>query len=141
MQLFKWTKTHEIFLPELDAEHRNICRGGSEFYKAVLAGAPPERLSTLLQSLLESAESHFQHEERMMGEAEFPSFAWHKHQHDAVRHRAQELVNRIEAGDSGARIEFLGFLSGWIRDHTSVADRMMGAYLRNWQRRRVAVAS
>ena len=140
MQLFKWTKTHDIFLPEIDAEHRNICRGGSELYKAIMAGAPPERLSTLLQSLLESAESHFQHEERIMRESEFPSLPWHQQQHDAVRHRAQEFMTRIQAGDSGASTELLTFLSGWLRDHTSVADRMMGAYLRNWQRRQ-AVAS
>jgi hemerythrin len=141
MQLFKWSKMHEVFVPEIDAEHRNILRAGSELYKAVMAGAPADHVCTLLRSLLTTAEEHFQHEERLMRDSEFASYEWHKQQHDAVRKRAKEFVRLIDAGEPDARIELLTFLSGWLRDHTAVADRMMGAYIRNWQRRQSSLAS
>jgi len=141
MQLFRWSKTHEVYLPEIDAEHRVLFQRGSELYKAILAGAEPDRLSALLADLLQAATDHFEHEERLMRSAHFPSLAWHKQQHDAVRKRASECIARIDAGESEARIELLKFLSSWMRDHLSVADRMMGAYLRNWQRRTSAIAS
>jgi len=141
MQLFRWSKTHEVYLPEIDAEHRHLFQRGSELYKAILAGAEPDRLSALLTDLLQAAEDHFEREERLMRSAGFPSFAWHKQQHDAVRKRARECSARIAAGESEARVELLTFLSSWLCDHTSVADRMMGAYIRNWQRRVRALAS
>lgn len=141
MRLFKWSKDHEIFLPEVDAEHRNIFRAGEELYKAILSGAAPEHACTLLRGLLQAAEDHFEHEERIMREAAFPSYEWHRQQHNAVRQRAREYVARMEAGDQEARPELLKFLSSWLRDHLAVADRMMGAHIRNFRRRQQALAS
>ena len=70
-----------------------------------------------------------------------PPLPWHKSQHDAVRKRAKAVVTRMEKGDSAAAGELLEFLSVWLRDHMSVADRMMGAYLRNYLRFNTSLAS
>jgi hemerythrin len=50
-------------------------------------------------------------------------------------------VKRIESGDTAAAGELLQYLSDWLRDHISVPDRMMGAYLRNYLRFNTSVAS
>jgi hypothetical protein len=47
----------------------------------------------------------------------------------------------MEKGDSAAAGELLEFLAGWLRDHMGVADRMMGAHLRNHQRFNTSLAS
>jgi hemerythrin len=47
----------------------------------------------------------------------------------------------MEKGDSAAAGELLNFLAVWLRDHMSVADRMMGAYLRNYLRFNTSLAS
>jgi hemerythrin len=141
MQLFKWSASHEVFLPEIDAEHKNLCRLGRELQKAIVAGEDSERIVSMLRVLLAEAEEHFRHEEKMMREAGFPSLTWHKQQHDAIRKRAKACMARVAKGDGEARAELLKVLSGWLRDHTAVADRMMGAYLRNAQRQARALAS
>ena len=94
-----------------------------------------------MANLLESAEEHFRHEERLMRAMHYTAFEWHKSQHDAVRKRAKAVVTRMEKGDSAAARELLNFLAVWLRDHTSVADRMMGAYLRNYLRFNTSLAS
>ena len=48
---------------------------------------------------------------------------------------------RVEAGESDALEMLMEFLAGWLKDHTSVTDRMMGAYVRNYERLHHAVAS
>ena len=101
----------------------------------------PAQQKPILANLLESAEEHFRHEERLMRAMHYTAFAWHKSQHDAVRKRAKAAVRRIEEGDSAAAGELLEFLSVWLRDHMSVADRMMGAYLRNYLRFNTSLAS
>ena len=53
----------------------------------------------------------------------------------------RQLARRVEAGDAAAAGELLEFLSVWLRDHMSVADRMMGAYLRNYLRFNTSLAS
>jgi hemerythrin len=141
MLSFKWSKAHAVYLPEIDAEHRNIFRMAEELQKAATAGADSERVLTLLRGVLTATEAHFNREERLMRSLQYPLYTWHKQQHDTVRKRSRQVLKKFEAGEVGALEMLMGFLAGWLRDHTSVADRMMGAYLRNYERLHHAVAS
>ena len=141
MSLFKWSSAHSVYLPEIDAEHRALYMLGNELHKAMLAGADPVHLKPIVDNLLESAEQHFRHEERLMRAIHYTSFDWHKGQHDAVRKKAKALAKRIDAGDSAATGELLEFLAEWLRGHLGVADRMMGARLRNYLRFNTSLAS
>ena len=70
----------------------------------------------------------------MMTETEYPSILWHTGQHNTLRKRCAELLERIEAGDTKAPHELVRFIANWLKDHTGLADRMMGAHLRNRER-------
>jgi hemerythrin len=141
MSLFKWSSAHSIYLAEIDAEHRALYRLGDELHKALLAGADLAQLKPILVNLMESAEHHFRHEERLMRAMHYTAFAWHKRQHDTARRKSKELAGRIAGGDRAAADELLKFLSAWLRDHMSVADRMMGASLRNYLSFNTSLAS
>ena len=141
MSLFKWSNAHSVYLPEIDAEHRTLYRLGDELHKAVLAGADAARLQPILVNLLETAEQHFRHEERLMRAIHYTAFDWHKRQHDAVRKRAKAAVRRVAAGDSAVVGELIEFFGDWMRGHVAVADRMMSARLRNYLRFNTSVAS
>jgi len=141
MSLFKWSSACSVYLPEIDAEHREIFRLGDELHKALLAGTALAQLKPILANLLEAEEQHFRHEERLMRAMRYDALAWHKRQHDTARRKSRELVKRIESGDTGAAGELLQYLSNWLGDHISVPDRMMGAYLRNYLRFNTSVAS
>lgn len=132
MSLFKWTSGHSVYLAEIDAEHRTLYRLGDELEKALLAGAETATLRPIVANLVESAEQHFRHEERLMRAMHYLSADWHKSQHDAARKRCKALAKEINAGNAAAATDLLKFLSGWLQDHMSVADRMMGASLRNY---------
>jgi hemerythrin len=138
---FKWSSDHSVYLPEMDAEHRTLYLLGDELHKTLVAGADVEVQKPIVTNLLETAEEHFRHEERIMRAMHYTAFAWHKSQHDAVRKRAKSALTRMEKGDSAAAGELLEFLAGWLRDHMGVADRMMGAHLRNHQRFNTSLAS
>jgi hemerythrin-like metal-binding protein len=84
--------------------------------------------------LIIETRKHFSSEERKMRAARYPSYDWHKQQHNAVRKRIKLYGPRIEAGDLEAAKALLEFFTGWLKDHTALTDRMMGAYLRNHER-------
>ena len=141
MRLFKWSKMHAVFIPEIDAEHKNIFRLAAELYQAVAGGAPAGQTHALLRELIASSEAHFAHEERLMRSTHYPASAWHKGQHNTVRKRVKEFAPRIEAGEGEAAFLLLEFLSGWLRDHVRLADCMMAAHVRNFERDQAALAS
>jgi hemerythrin len=135
-RLFQWSETHAIFVPEIDAEHRNLYRAGAGLDRAVAAGVKAPQLKEMVRAAVSAAEDHFAHEERLMRAAHYSGLAWHKQQHDGTRRRLKDFARRVEAGDKPAVRELLDFLAPWMRDHVGLADRMMGAYLRNQQRLR-----
>jgi hemerythrin-like metal-binding protein len=141
VRLFKWSKMHAVSVPEIDAEHQNIFRLADQLQQAVEAGAPAHRALALLRQLTASAADHLAHEERLMHSTGYPALAWHKGQHDTARKKIGEFVPRIEGGDHLAAPLLLKFLSGWLRDHIRLADCMMAAHLRNYERARAALAS
>lgn len=134
MRLFHWTRAKSVFMTELDAEHRSLYEMGENLHQRWSKGAPLEAMIPSVRALLAAAEEHFAHEERLMRAAHYPLLNWHKRQHETARNASRPLVARIEAGDRQAVKEMLDFLSGWLKDHLAVADRMMAAALRAFAR-------
>ena len=134
MRLFQWNTANAVYLAEVDAEHRAIYQAAGELHQASMGSAPAERILEILRSLIAHSEDHFAHEERLMQTSNYEAYAWHKQSHDTARKRLAEFAARMEAGSTGEVEELLEFLSGWLRDHVGVADRMMSAYVRNYQR-------
>jgi hemerythrin len=130
-----------VYLPEIDAEHRELCRIGSELHKTVLAGGKPAQVRPVLVNLLEAAEEHFRHEERLMRVVHYAAFDWHKRQHDTARKRLRNAVRHVDTGDANAWLELMTFLNTWLGDHMTVTDRMMGAFIRNYLRFNTSLAS
>jgi hemerythrin len=132
---------HAVFIPEIDAEHKNIFRLADELREAVAIGAPADQSQPILRELIARAEDHFAHEERLMRATNYPAAVWHKGQHDTVRKRVKEFAPRIEAGERQAAPLLLEFLSDWLRNHTRLADCMMAAHVRNYERGQAVLAS
>jgi hemerythrin len=141
MQHFKWTKAHAVYLPQVDAEHRNLFRMAEELHQAVRTGSEAARVSELVRPLLVAIEEHFAHEERLMRSVACPDYDWHKLQHDSMRRKMNQLLDELEEGDAEAPGRFLESLSRWFKDHCSLTDRMMGSHVRNFERLHAAAAS
>jgi len=134
MHPFKWTKARAVWVPEIDDEHRMIFRTADELNQAVLTDAPQSQVLEILHRLIGLADAHFTHEETLMRSYRYSSSEWHLQQHETVRKRLRQFVPRIEAGDHEAALLLLEFLAGWLKDHLSLADRMLGAYVLNRRR-------
>jgi len=131
MRYLKWNTSHAVFVEEIDDEHKEIFAVVGDLHRVLASGVSLVELRELTQRLIACAEGHFAHEERLMRASRYGSFAWHRRQHNAASKRVQWYVPRIEQGDTTAGLALVEFLTSWLRDHTRVADRMMGAFLRN----------
>jgi len=134
MRQIQWSSENEVFIAQIDAEHRDLFQLAEGFERAVTQHAPPLAIREHLSAFAAHVAEHFSHEEWLMQSVEYPSYGWHKQQHETVRRRLKLLGPLIESGDSEATDLFLEFLANWLNDHTSVTDRMMAAYVRNYER-------
>lgn len=141
VRLFKWTKMHAVFIPEIDAEHQSLFRLADDLHQAVLGGAPADRALAMLRELIACGEDHLAHEERLMRTTHCPALAWHKGQHDTMRKKLAEFAPLIEDRERQEALSLLKSLSGWLRDHVRLADCMMAAHVRNFERDQAVRAS
>src|SRR5512142_927316 len=107
----------------MDAEHRNLFLIAQALEHAIESKAPVAETVEQLQTLAAHAEEHFSHEEWLMQSVRYPSFGWHREQHNTARRRLKLFQPMIEAGDEEAANAFLEFLADWLNDHTRVTDR------------------
>ncbi len=130
----KWSTSHAVFVAEIDDEHREIFEAVSNLQLVLSSGGRLPEVRKLTQRLSACILAHFAHEERLMRAARYGSILWHKKQHDNARRRLVRFVLQIEQGDTKAGLALIEYLTSWLRDHTRLADRMMGAFLRNQRR-------
>jgi len=138
MRLFKWSKANACFVPELDNEHRAIYREADELQQSLTAAAPEFEILEILHRLVATTEDHLLHEEGLMRSTRYDAREWHRQQHDTLRKRLRQFLPLIEGGDRQAALALIEFLSKWLKDHTTLADRMLGAHLRNQDRQHAA---
>jgi hemerythrin-like metal-binding protein len=141
MSLFKWSPSHSVYLPEIDSEHRAIYGLGNKLHEALAAGTRSARLQAMAEEFKTALEEHFRHEERLMSAIHYTSATWHKKQHDVARRFARGLVRQVSTGLKPEAGESLEAIADWMNDHLRVADRMMGARLRNYLRFNTSLAS
>jgi len=134
MRQFTWNPENEVFIAQIDAEHRDLYQIAEGLAHAIEAGAPPAETRERLRTLAAHVEDHFSHEEWLMKSVAYPAFGWHRQQHNTARRRLKLFVPLIEAGDGEAAELLLEFMADWLNDHTTITDRMMAAFVRNYER-------
>ena len=132
----RWTPEQSVHVPAIDAEHEEMFRVAPALRQALLAGDKTGHLDLLCRRLAAELNGHFSHEERLMRDAEYPAYVWHERQHRTARAKMGALERDVQRGECQSMFESLESVAVWMRDHTSVADRMVGSYLRNYWRTR-----
>ena len=129
-----WSTSHAVFVTEIDDEHKEIFEAVARLQAALASDGPLSEVRKLTQRLISCIVGHFAHEERLMRAARYGSLRWHKQRHSAASKRVGQFVLRIEQGDTKAGVELVEYLTSWLPEHAGLADRMMGAFLRNHRR-------
>jgi hemerythrin len=120
-----WKEMYSVGEPSLDDQHRQILSIINDLYLAREAGREYSELGALLDRMVAYTMSHFEHEERLMREWNYPDFDNHKAQHDQMRRRTAGLrsnVNLVTGHD------LLSFLKSWWTSHIQAEDKCYVPY-------------
>jgi hemerythrin len=131
MRSIKWSTSEAIWIDEIDDEHKAIFAVVADMQRVLLDSRPLADIRAILERLTGAIKDHFAHEQRLMHASRYPGLGWHKRQHYSARRNVRRFTLGIERGDRHAGLAMVEYLTAWLRNHTRVADRMMGSYLRN----------
>lgn len=134
MILTRWSNSYAVCVPQIDSEHRVLIRLANDLYGSLAVNSPPSRVQPVLHDLAGHADAHFAHEESMMRACRYPLYEWHRRQHLAAISSMKRLARTIRRRRADLALAQLEALAAVLHNHIRLADRMLGAYLRNYQR-------
>lgn len=123
MALMTWSDHLSVGVSELDAQHQKLVAMINQLHEAMTKGQGAEVLKPILGGLIQYTASHFATEERYMQRFNYPDYAKHKEEHDALTWKVKDLKERYEQGKTMLSVETMTFLTTWLTTHIQGTDR------------------
>jgi hemerythrin len=124
-----WTPAYAVGNDAIDADHERLFALFNEFVGAVNDNRGDSEIQGVLAELLEYTDYHFDREERLMREFDYPDYAAHKAMHDSFVAQIHDVNSALDAGgEKGAFV--LSVLGKWLTGHILSVDAKVGSWLK-----------
>jgi hemerythrin len=128
-----WRDEYSIGVPEVDAQHQELLINIRKLSDSFREGRKLD-VQEILKFLGGYAVHHFNTEEVLMRESNYPFIAQHIREHQTFVKYFTKLCQEIELSEPNSayvtfRIQLL--LVDWLINHTTKTDKHLGVYLRN----------
>ena len=132
-----WNSNYEVGNAQVDSEHKEIFGMVDKLLADDFSGRP-DKIKTTVDFLAGYVVRHFDHEESLMSESEYPDTGAHMKQHRDFIATVGDLVARIEGNlDSiDLSLEVNKVIVDWLAEHVMGSDKVMINYYRKWSSNR-----
>jgi hemerythrin len=126
----EWTERMSVGVVRFDDEHRQLIGLINQLYDAVQAGHGRQALGPVLDAMIDYTKTHFEHEEALLRQHNYPTLDAHKAEHEALARQVLDIQRKYHAGASAMlSMEVMSFLKGWLVKHIQGTDRQYGRFL------------
>lgn len=126
-----WTDDLIVGIDEIDAQHRALFQHLEALLNACVEGKEQDEVLKMLGFLDGYVIAHFDTEEKLQREYDYPGYRSHRAEHVAFLHHLSNLKKEIE-GKGPTRnlvLEMNQMLIDWLKRHILDVDRAAGLYL------------
>lgn len=129
--MIKWTDELSVGVVEIDNQHKELISRVSGLLSAMSKGKGKSEVAETLDFLADYVVVHFNTEERIMKEREYPGLDHHRRQHAVFSEKVSELRERLnrDGPSSLLAIRSQRLLADWLTNHISVTDSALGSFL------------
>lgn len=129
MALLSWSTQYSIGNDLIDTEHEELFRLVNAFHDNWQEKRSQQSIAALLSQLIAYAEMHFQHEETIMHDAEYPKLAEHQKIHEAMVETIFNLRQLFEEQHSHLETNTMKFVKTWLLEHIIQNDYLFRDFL------------
>ncbi|MDT8447399.1 MAG: bacteriohemerythrin [bacterium] len=130
--MIHWGSEYELGISQIDQQHRQLAMLINGLRAAMSYGDARPILGGMLEKLIRHATLHFQIEQRLLKEVDYPELEDHLSQHAELVGRVHDLHNRFkEKPDFLICVEIHQLLKNWLLDHDLKEDRRFVQFLKS----------
>lgn len=129
MGFIKWNDQYSVGVRVVDEQHKKLINLVNQLFDAMQVGRGKDVLGPVLTELVNYTVYHFNTEERLFRENDYPDYGIHKQIHDDLTNKATQLKTAFDQGNNLISIEVMTFLSDWLNTHILEEDRKFGPFL------------
>jgi hemerythrin len=123
MAFINWTDALSVQIESLDTQHKNLIEQINKFYTNYDQKATKERMETLIKAMKEYTVFHFQTEEQIMRQCDYPNYISHKAEHDKFIEKVSDYEQRYQSGKLLLSVEITNFIRDWVSTHIQGTDK------------------
>jgi hemerythrin len=127
--LIQWTQQLSVSVEEIDKQHKRLVNLINMLHDSMRMGKGKEVLGKVLEELTDYTVYHFDSEEKLLMQYEYPSYTLHKKEHENLTKQVKEIKEQFDSGDTILTVEFMGFLKDWLNNHILQVDKKYSSFL------------
>ncbi len=120
---FKWESSYSVGDKVLDEQHRKIFNLGNE-----ISNLDNTNIKKTIMSLFKHTRGHFDHEEKLMQEVEFPGFEEHRELHNDLIEKLGSIELKSPNNNHCNSYILRKLVYDWIIDHIMHQDKIFFNY-------------
>ncbi|HXY55498.1 MAG TPA: bacteriohemerythrin [Nitrospirota bacterium] len=129
MGFLKWSKKYSVNVTEIDEQHKKLITLINEMYDAMNIDKGKDILGNVIANLVNYTVYHFNTEELLLQQYDYPHYKEHKELHDILSKKARNLKESFDHGKWPTTIDVMLLLTSWLNAHILVEDKKYEPYL------------
>lgn len=126
-----WSEDLRTGNEQIDSQHQYLVEHANRLYGLIEDGIDEDERRKVLHSLVDFVKMHFDTEERLMRECDFPDSRAHLAEHVEFFKVIRAFMLRQAAGEEVTAIGLNHLFMNWFLDHIREFDFALVAYARN----------
>jgi hemerythrin-like metal-binding protein len=129
--LIEWTPDLAVDVPVIDDQHKELYSRMNDLCNAIMEGKGRNEVGSFVRYLSEYTTFHFDAEEALMRQYEYPGYDAQRAAHRLFRERVGKMAAQADSDviPSGLVVTVVEEMKNWFSNHIRTLDKQIGDFL------------
>lgn len=129
--LIEWTPDLAVDVPVIDDQHKELYSRMNELCNAIMEGKGRNEVGSFVRYLSEYTTFHFDAEEALMRQHEYPGYEAQRGAHRLFKERVRKMAEQADSDviPSDLVVEVVNEMKNWFSNHIRTLDKQIGEFL------------
>ncbi len=131
--IYTFDKSLETGNTAIDTQHKELIDAMNNLLTACAQGKGREEIKNTIKFLVDYTVKHFNDEEKLQKQYNYPDYAAHKKLHDDFKEEVKKIVEEYEQDGTSVVLTFKinNIIASWLIKHIKGEDKKVAAFIKN----------